>query len=73
LICALYRLQGEGEQPIFDGGGFNRWMQHTKDCASSGSVADETAPPDLLQREAESADVGTLAKGRISPEDRPVF
>src|ERR1700686_5805300 len=25
------------------GGGFNRWMQHTKDCASSGSVADETA------------------------------
>jgi dihydrofolate synthase/folylpolyglutamate synthase len=25
------------------GGGFNRRMQHTKDCASSGSVADETA------------------------------
>jgi dihydrofolate synthase/folylpolyglutamate synthase len=25
------------------GGGFNRWVQHTKDCASSGSVADETA------------------------------
>jgi hypothetical protein len=72
LICALYRLQGEGEQPIFDGG-FNRWMQHIKDCARSGSVADETATPDLLQREAESADVGTLAKGRISPEDRPGF
>jgi hypothetical protein len=54
-------------------GGFNRWMQHTKDCASNGSVADETATPDLLQREAESADVGSLAEGRISPEDRPAF
>ncbi|MEM5291593.1 hypothetical protein ACFQ3P_39025 [Paraburkholderia sabiae] len=43
--------------------GFNRWMQHTETCSGSGSVADETATPDLLQRDAESVDVGALAEG----------
>src|SRR6185437_15820430 len=37
------------------GGGFNRWMQHTERCISSGSVADETA---LLQPDTEDADAG---------------
>jgi hypothetical protein len=40
---------------------------------AAGSVANEIATADLLQREAESADVGTLTEGRISPEDRAAF
>src|ERR1700755_923240 len=41
-------------------------MQHNRNCASSGSVADEVQNPDLLQREPESVNVGTLAQRRIA-------
>jgi len=44
----------------FDGG-HNRSMQHTNDCASSRSVADEAADPNLLHRRAEVPDVGSMA------------
>jgi hypothetical protein len=44
-----------------------------KTAQAAGSVANEIATADLLQREAESADVGTLTEGRISPEDRAAF
>jgi DNA replication protein DnaC len=54
-------------------GAFNRWMQHTEDRVSSRSVANETATPDLLQRDAEGADVGALAQGRIAAENCPAF
>ena len=43
--------------------GFNRWMQHTRDCVSRRSVADETKTPDLLHGKPESSDVGALAEG----------
>ncbi len=38
-------------------------MQHTKDCVSKRSVADEIPVPDLLHGKPEGPDVGTLAKG----------
>ncbi len=41
-------------------------MQHNGSCVSSGSVADEVPNPDLLQREPESVNVGTLAERRIA-------
>src|SRR6478735_3670394 len=41
-------------------------MQHNRSCVSSGSVADEVQNPDLLQREPESANVGTVAQRRIA-------
>ena len=37
-------------------------MQLNGSCVSSGSVADEVPNPDLLQREPESVNVGTLAE-----------
>ena len=50
------------DQWLFKTGGFNRWMQHTRDCASRRSVADETKTSDLLHGKPESADVGALAE-----------
>jgi hypothetical protein len=52
-------------------GGFNRSMQHTRDCASRRSVADEAKTSDLLHGKPEGANVGALAEGRISSADRP--
>ena len=51
------------------GCGFNRWMQHTRDCASRGSVADEVQTTDLLHGRPEGVDVGALAQGRVSAAD----
>jgi hypothetical protein len=45
--------------PLLEGG-FNRWMQHTRNCVSRRSVADETKTSDLLHGKSESADVGAL-------------
>ncbi|MEX3930025.1 hypothetical protein AB4Y36_39550 [Paraburkholderia sp. BR10936] len=49
------------------GGGFNRSMQHTTTCVSSGGVANETATEDLLLREPAKPDVGALAARTSSP------
>jgi hypothetical protein len=49
---------------------FNWWMQHTKDCASKRSVANEAEATDLLHGKPESSDVGTLAKRRFAPANR---
>ncbi|WP_018076636.1 hypothetical protein [Thiobacillus denitrificans] len=53
-------------------GGFNRWMQHTRDCVSRRSVADETKTSDLLHGKPESLDVGTLEERGVPSTDRPV-
>jgi hypothetical protein len=42
--------------------GFNRWMQHTRNCASRRSVANETKTTDLLHGKPESPD-GKFAYG----------
>ncbi|MDP1682783.1 MAG: hypothetical protein Q8L39_13555, partial [Burkholderiales bacterium] len=44
--------------------GFNRWMQHTRNCISRRSVADEAKTKDLLHGKSEGADVGALARRR---------
>lgn len=67
--------QGRCQLPLLvyrsaNGGGFNRWMQHTEAAKGSRSVADEAAGP-LLGR-AEGADVGSLGEGRVAPADRAV-
>lgn len=41
-------------------------MQHTNDCGSSRSVADEAQDPNLLHRRAEVPDVGSLAARRVA-------
>ncbi|OIQ64907.1 hypothetical protein GALL_535400 [mine drainage metagenome] len=45
-------------------GGFNRSMQHTKNCVCRRSVADEAASPDLLLGDPEGPDVGAV-EGRL--------
>ncbi|WP_152035595.1 hypothetical protein [Paraburkholderia caledonica] len=70
---AAARLKLNMAERLAKEGAFNRWMQHTEDCVSSRSVANETATPDLLQRDAEGADVGALAQGRIAAENCPAF
>jgi len=52
--------------------GFNRSMQHTRNCVSRRSVANEAKTEDLLHGKSESHHVGSLAERRISPADRPV-
>jgi hypothetical protein len=42
--------------------GFNRWMQHTRNCVSRRSVANEAKTEDLLHGKPEGADVGALAE-----------
>jgi hypothetical protein len=42
--------------------GFNRWMQHTRNCICRRSVANETKAEDLLHGKSEGADVGALAE-----------
>ena len=44
------------------GCGFNRSMQHTRRCMSSGGVANETEAPDLLHRDSEGTNVGAVAE-----------
>jgi hypothetical protein len=43
--------------------GLNWSMQHTRNCVSRRSVADEAKTPDLLHGKPESLDVGALAEG----------
>jgi hypothetical protein len=50
--------------------GFNRWMQHTRNCVSRRSVANETETTHILHCNPESADVGSMAERRLSPADR---
>ena len=45
------------------GCGFNRWMQHTRNCVSRRSVADEAKVTDLLHGKSEGTNVGPLAEG----------
>jgi hypothetical protein len=53
-------------------GGFNGSMQHTGDCVSRRSVADEAKTEDLLHGKSESVDVGALAERGVPSADRPV-
>jgi hypothetical protein len=48
------------ERRLYDGG-FNGSMQHTRDCVSRRSVADEAKTEDLLHGKSEILDVGALA------------
>ena len=52
--------------------GFNRSMQHSRDCVGRRSVPDEAKTEDLLHGKPESLDVGALAKRGVSSADRPV-
>jgi hypothetical protein len=62
---------GVVERPIFLGG-FNRWMQHTRDCASRRGVANEAKTENLLHGKPEGLDVGALAERGVASADRPV-
>src|ERR1700722_66542 len=53
------------------GCGFNRSMQHTSNCVSRRSVADDPKITDQLYGRPEGFDVGALAERRVSPPDRP--
>jgi hypothetical protein len=47
-------------------------MQHTRDCVSRRSVADEEKTKDLLHGKPESLDVGALEERGVPSTDRPV-
>ena len=49
------------EWPLF-ALGFNRWMQHTRNCVSARSVADEAKTANLLHGKSESDHVGAVAE-----------
>ena len=50
-----------GKEWLEGDGGFNRWMQHTRRCLSSRSVADAPTDTNLLLGYTEVVDVGSLA------------
>lgn len=45
-------------------------MQHTEGCTGSRSVADEAQEEDLLHRQPEGLDVGSVAARRADESDR---
>jgi integrase len=63
------------EARVFEGyagidGGFNRSMQHTKNCVCRRSVADEVPDANLLHGQPEGIDVGALESWLDSSRDR---
>ncbi len=53
-------------------GGFNRSMQHTKNCRNRRSVADEVPDANLLHGRPEGIDVGAMEARLDAPSDCPV-
>jgi hypothetical protein len=51
-------------------GGFNRSMQHTENCVSRRSVADEVPDTKLLHRQPEGFDVGALERRLDASPDK---
>jgi hypothetical protein len=52
-------------------GGFNRSMQHIRNCLGRRSVADDVQIKNLLYGEPEGPDEGALEEGQVAPTDGP--